>query len=222
MRQSAGFYPWGGINTDSRKPVSSGIFANFSFRDEGKSNGVSLSPYVTLRVATRFRATVGADISSDHNDSQWYGNFTDDANVTHYAFAHLNQRTIGISTRLNYTFTPEFTFEFYGQPFVATGSYSSVRQLSADPRVAAYADRFAAYTAPDDTPTAFRFTQLRSSAVARWEYRPGSTLFLVWSHGRQDSSNEQSNQSWTRDYRDLFSLHPDNTFVIKAAYLFSR
>ena len=222
VRQSASFYPWGGVNTDSRKPVSTGVFANFSFRDEGKSNGVNLSPYVSLRLSTRFQATVGADISSDHNDAQWYGNFTDVANTTHFSFAHLNQRTIGISTRLNYTFTPEFTFEFYGQPFVATGTYSSVRQLSANPGAAAYADRFAAYTAPDDTPTAFRFTQLRSSAVARWEYRPGSTLFFVWSHGRQDSSNELSNQSWTRDYRDLFSLHPDNTFVIKAAYLFSR
>ena len=144
------------------------------------------------------------------------------ADLTHYAFAHLNQRTIGVNTRLNYTFTPNLTFEFYGQPFVATVKYSDVRELSANPRAAAFADRFQPYTAPDGTATAYRFIQLRSSAVARWEYRPGSTLFLVWSHGRADSSNNLTGQSWTRDYRDLFSLHPDNTFVIKAAYLFSR
>ena len=222
LRNSAAFFPWGGFNTDSRKKVSAGMFANLSFRNAGKSNGTSLSPYVTVRVSTRFQATLGADVSSDHDDAQWYGNFTDTASVTHYSFAHLNQRTIGMSTRFNYTFTPNLTFEFYGQPFVATGTYSNVRQLSANPRAPAYADRFQNYIAPQGTATAFRFTQLRSSAVARWEYRPGSTLFLVWSHGRSDSSNERSTRSWTRDYRDLFSLHPDNTFVVKAAYLFSR
>jgi hypothetical protein len=222
LRESRSFRPWTGFNSDSRKPVSAGVFANFSFQDEGKSHGISASPYVSLRLSTRFQATVSADLSTDHNDAQWYGNFSDSSNVRHFSFAHLDQRTIGMSTRLNYTFTPQLTFEFYGQPFVATGTYSDVRQLSATPRAAAYADRFVAYTAPDGTAAAFRFTQLRSSAVMRWEYRPGSTLFMVWSHGRSDASDQRSNHSWASDYRDLFSLHPDNTFVIKAAYLFSR
>ena len=44
----------------------------------------------------------------------------------------------------------------------------------------------------------------------------------MWAHGRQDSENQDSHQSWTRDYRDLFSLHPDNTFLVKAAYWLSR
>ena len=222
LRKSSGFFPWGGFNTDSRKKISAGMFTNFQFRDEGKSRGASLSPYVNVHLSTRFQATIGADLSFDRDDSQWYGNFSDSASATHYSFAHLNQRTIGMSTRFNYTFTPNLTLEFYGQPFVATGTYSDVRELSANPRAAAYAERFRPYAAPAGTDTEFRFTQLRSSTVARWEYRPGSTLFLVWSHGRQNSSNDHSGQSWTRDYRDLFSLHPDNTFVIKAAYLFSR
>jgi hypothetical protein len=222
VRSSAGFFPWSGVNTDSRKRLSAGMFINGQLRDEGNSRGVSLSPYVSLRVSTRFQATVGADISSDHDDAQWLGNFSDGANVTHYAFAHLDQRTTAISTRLNYTFTPNMTFEFYGQPFVANVNYSDIRELSANPRAAAFADRYQPYSAPQGTLTAYRVIQLRSSAVARWEYRPGSTLFLVWSHGRSDLSDDRINQSWTHDYRDLFSLHPDNTFVIKAAYLFSR
>ena len=65
-------------------------------------------------------------------------------------------------------------------------------------------------------------TQLRTNAVARWEYRPGSTVFLVWAHGRQDSENRDPGQSWTRDYRDLLELHPDNTFLIKVAYWLNR
>ena len=96
------------------------------------------------------------------------------------------------------------------------------RELSATPEATTYAERFRAYSAPAGAATAFKYTQLRTNAVARWEYRPGSTLFLVWSHGREDASDQFSNQSWTRDYRDIFALHPDNTFVDKAVYLFSR
>jgi hypothetical protein len=127
-----------------------------------------------------------------------------------------------MSTRLNYTMTPDLTFEFYGEPFVATGTYADVREVSATPDAARYADRFRSYAAPADAPTAFKYAQLRTNAVVRWEYRPGSTLFVVWAHGRQDYSTVNSGRSWTRDYRDLFALHPDNTFLVKLAYWLNR
>jgi hypothetical protein len=97
-----------------------------------------------------------------------------------------------------------------------------VREVSATPGADAYADRFKPYTAPSDAQTAFKFTQLRTNAVVRWEFRPGSTLFVVWAHGRQDAANQNPNQSWVRDYRDLFALHPDNTFLVKLAYWLNR
>ena len=57
----------------------------------------------------------------------------------------------------------------------------------------------------------------------RWEFRPGSTLFAVWQHGREGpDANNPFSQSWRRDYRDLFDLHPDNTFLVKVAYWLSR
>jgi hypothetical protein len=114
------------------------------------------------------------------------------------------------------------TFEFYGEPFVATGNYSNVREVSATPGADAYQDRFTPYTLPDDSPMAFRYTQLRTNSVVRWEYRPGSTLFLVWTQGRQDSEDRNPDHSWTRDYRELFGLHPNNTFLIKVAYWLNR
>jgi hypothetical protein len=127
-----------------------------------------------------------------------------------------------MSTRLNYTATPNLTFEFYGQPFVSTGTYSDVRELSATPDAAAYDDRFVPYMPPPNKKVAFKSTQLRTNTVVRWEYRPGSTLFVVWTQGRQDDANRNPDQSWTRDYRDLFALHPDNTFLIKLAYWLNR
>lgn len=222
LRRSPGFFPWGGINTDSRRTVYGGMWVNLRYTDEGKSTGTSLSPYVNLRVSTRLQAGVQLNHSKQSDNSQWYGNFTDESGRTHYTFAHLDQRTVSMSTRINYTATPNLTFEFYGEPFVATGNYSDVREVSTTPGADAYDARFSPFVAPDDAATSFRFTQLRTNTVIRWEYRPGSTLFLVWTQGRQDASDGDPRQSWTRDYRDLFALHPDNTFLVKVAYWLNR
>jgi len=222
LRQSRGISPWGGFNTDSRRIVSGGMWVNLWFNDEGESKGVNLSPYVNFRVSSRLQVNVGSNFTRDRNDAQWFGNFTDIDGLTHYAFAHLNQRVVSMNTRINYTMSPNLTFEFYGEPFVATGNYSNLREVSATPGAEKYADRFTPYTLPDDSPMAFRYTQLRTNSVVRWEYRPGSTLFLVWTQGRQNSEDRNPDYSWTRDYRELFGLHPNNTFLIKVAYWLNR
>ncbi len=222
LRQSRAMYPWGGVNTDNRRTVSAGMWVNLAFADESRTFNSSLSPYVNFRLSSRLQINVGSNFSAGHDNTQWYGNFTDSASVTHYTFAHLQQRTVSMNTRINYTLTPDLTFEFYGEPFVTTGTYTDVRELSATPRAAGYADRFRPYTPPAGSQTSFEYKQLRTNSVVRWEYRPGSTLFVVWAHGRQDALSQNLNQSWMRDYRDLFSLHPDNTFLVKIAYWVAR
>ena len=224
LRGSKGFYPWGGVNTDSRRTVSGGMWFNFRYTDEGKTHGYSLSPYVNLRLSPSLEASVGTDFSRIHDNTQWFDNFTDALAVTHYAFGHLDRRTVSMSTRLNYAMTKDLTFEFYGQPFVAKGRYSDFREVSATPGADSYDDRFRSYTLPATSTkkTLFKQKALRSNAVMRWEYRPGSTLFVVWTHGRWDDTDPNTEQSWMRDYRDLFNLHPDNTFLVKVAYWMNR
>jgi hypothetical protein len=58
--------------------------------------------------------------------------------------------------------------------------------------------------------------------VFRWEYRPGSTLFLVWTQGRQGFAGEEGTGAFTGDFRDLLRLRPDNTFLVKVAYWLNR
>ncbi len=222
LKRSRGLYPWFGVNADSRRTLAPSLWVNLRYTDEGKSHGWSVSPSLGLRFSTRLQASVGAGFSRDHNNTQWYGNFTDTAGMTHYGFAHLNQREVSMSARVNYTATPDLTFEFYGQPFVSTGRYTDVREVSATPGADSYDARFDPFTPPPGTPAEFTFMQLRTNAVLRWEYRPGSTLFLVWTHGRQDSMSRYSQSSWSTDYRDLFELHPNNNFLIKVAYWLDR
>jgi uncharacterized protein DUF5916/cellulose/xylan binding protein with CBM9 domain len=225
LRASRGFYPWGGVNTDSRKTVSGGMWVNLSYTDEGKTKGSSLEPYITLRLSSQFQLNVGAAFKRDHNNTQWFGNFDDGAGagLTHYSFGHLDQRTTSMNVRLNYTMTPDLTLELYGQPFVATGVYSDFREISATPGADSYDARFQPYTPPPTEETRFKITELITNSVLRWEYRPGSTLFVVWQHGREGPGpNDTFRQSWTRDYRRLFDLHPNNTFLVKMAYWVSR
>ena len=223
LRGSRGFYPWGGVNTDSRRIVSGGMWFNFWYGDEGKTNGSSLSPYVNFRVSPQFQVNVGSGFSRDHNNTQWFGNFTDALNATHYTFAHLDQRTTSMSLRLNYTVTPDLTVELYGQPFVAEGEYTDIRELSTTPDAASYDARYQPYAPPASASRSFKVTELISNSVLRWEYNPGSTLFVVWQHGRSGPPpNSPMRQPWTRDYSELLDLHPDNTFLVKVAYWMNR
>lgn len=223
LRQSRSFSPWGGVNTDSRKRVSGGMWVNLRRADEGRTTGSYLSLYVSFRLSSQFQLNVGTGFGRDQENTQWFGNFVDAANVTHYSFAHLEQRTTSMSVRLNYTMTPDVTFELYGQPFMARGTYSNIREISATPDAGAYDARFEPYTPPAGAATRYKVTELLSNSVVRWEYRPGSTVFLVWQHGRQGPGpNNTFDQSWRRDYRELFDLHPDNTFLVKVAYWLSR
>jgi hypothetical protein len=157
------------------------------------------------------------------NDNQWYGNF-DDSLGRHYTFAHLAQTTTSATLRLNYTFTPSVSLQVYTQPFVSKGTYTNVRQLSATPRAAAYEARYAPFAdaAVTSDPGGFNFKELQSNVVFRWEYRPGSTLFVVWNEGRQGYVPHEGNTNFQGDVRELMRLHPANTFLVKMSYWLSR
>jgi hypothetical protein len=153
-------------------------------------------------------------------DNQWFGNFSDARLGTHYTFAHLDQHTTSATVRLNYTFTPDVSVQAYTQPFIAKGTYTNVRQLSSTPRAGAYADRYAAYadTSVTNNPGGFNFKEFQSNFVFRWEYQPGSTLFVVWNQGRQGIVPVEGEGSFGGDVRDLMRLHPANTVLVKMSY----
>ncbi len=171
----------------------------------------------------RFSSSFSLSWSHNVSDNQWYGNFSDTLGM-HYTFAHLDQTTTSATVRLNYTFTPSMSLQAYVQPFVSKGTYTDVRQLSATPRAAQYDDRYAPYDNPAVTgdPGGFNFKEFQSNLVFRWEYRPGSTLFVVWNEGRQGYLPQQGTANVDGDIRNLFSLHPENTILVKMSYWMNR
>jgi hypothetical protein len=143
------------------------------------------------------------------------------ATATHYTVGHLSQKTLSMTTRLNFTASPNLSFQLYGSPFVSVGSYEDWRRVAAH-RSAEYADRYQSYTQGGDPGQFdFNFKQFRSNFVMRWEYRPGSTLFMVWGQGREQGDRDRGEFGGWSDYQNLFKAHPSNTFLIKASYWFS-
>jgi hypothetical protein len=163
-------------------------------------------------------------------------------NNARYIFAALEQKTASFTFRLNYTFTPELSLEYYGQPFVSAGKYSVFKRTT-NTKADNFAGRYQKFTSAElsnnstensyfidenldgnsdysfDNPD-FNFRQFRSNLVVRWEYLPGSTLFLVWSQGRT-GSNDNGSFSYGKDMKELFGLQPHNVFLIKFSYWFS-
>ena len=209
--------PWFGFEGDQRRPIIPYIFFNLFRGDGGRSSSFNVNPSFDLRVSTQFRASLGLSLSHDINDWQFVG--TDTAGgTTHYLFAHLDQKTASINFRLDYTASPTLTVQAYASPFVSKGPFSNVREL-ASPRADRYQDRFQTYAA---APGFVNFKAFNSNLVLRWEYRPGSTLFVVWSQGRVDDSDLDVTRSTPRDFRRLFDQHPENTFLVKVSYWLSR
>ncbi|HEX7123383.1 MAG TPA: DUF5916 domain-containing protein [Gemmatimonadaceae bacterium] len=219
LREDGNLNSWFGFSGDSRKPINPGMDMNYNRRDGGRSYSYGIGPFVNLRLSSRFSGAVGMTYQRNVDDRQWLGNFGDiGADTTHYTVAHLQQKTLSLTTRLNFTATPNLSVQFYGQPFVSAGNYSDWREV-ADPHSRGYATRFRPFTLNSDpSGEDFNVKQFRSNLVVRWEYRPGSTLFVVWQQGREQYEIDRGRFRGMEDYRNLFGAHPRNTFLIKASY----
>lgn len=218
--ENSSMQAWAGFTGDQRRRVFPGFNAFARRTDGGRSYGFSLSPRLEGRLSSSFSASVGANLNRNVDDRQWLGNFGEvESDTTHYTVARLDQKTVALTTRINWTASPTLSLQVYAQPFVTGGDYSNWRAVKA-PRAREYAARFRPFTQEGD-PGGFNFKQFRSNTVLRWEYRPGSTLFFVWAQGRVQDGQDAGSFQFGRDYRNLFSAHPENTFLVKASYWFS-
>jgi hypothetical protein len=210
---------WMGVNGDRRRAVAPRINLNGGRRMDGLGNSWNVSGGAQVRLGPQFNSSVDVGYSRNIDDQQWNGNFTDNG-VTSYTFARLYQATSSVTLRLNYTITPMLSLESYVQPFVSAGRYTNWRALR-DGRTHDAAARFEPYTLRGE-PEGFRFGQLRTNNVVRWEYRPGSVLFLVWTQGRDGFDSNPANFGIPQSYDAVFSRRPQNVFLMKASYWFGR
>ena len=89
-----------------------------------------MSPELDLKVSSRFTTSLSAEYNHNRNDVQYFDTFTDAAGAPHYTFAHLEQKTLSLTWRLGYTFTPTTSLQVYASPFISKGTYSDVREVA--------------------------------------------------------------------------------------------
>jgi hypothetical protein len=176
---------------------------------------------VIVRPSTRVSFELGTRYQRNRDHTQWLANLGDiGVDSTHYLFAHLDQDLLSFTSRLDVTMLPNLSLQMYAEPFVTAGRYTNVREI-ARPRASSYDDRFRPYAGPA-VDGDFNEKSFNASAVVRWEYRPGSTLFAVWTQARTQDDRDVGVFEAGRDYRNLFAARPENVFLVKAAYWIGR
>ncbi|HEY0997412.1 MAG TPA: DUF5916 domain-containing protein [Gemmatimonadaceae bacterium] len=207
------------LGDDERKKVAPDLTIVAARGDEGRSHTLRVNPEVELRPAGNITAEVGVSYEKNEDDAQFFGTESVDA-APAWLFAHLSQRTLSLTGRVDWTIRPTLSVQLYAEPFVSAGRYADVRAL-AEARAPRYADRFRPWGDDVGTGADFNVKQLRTNAVLRWEYRPGSTLFAVWSQGRDQDDRNPGVFAPRRDLGNLFRARPDNVFLVKASYWLS-
>lgn len=208
------------LSGDARARVAPDFQVYVQRADGGRTRYMRFTPALLWRAASNLQIQTDVTFDELTNDAQFYRRFGAAASDTsHYTIARLVQSTRALTTRVAYAATPALSVEWYAQPFVSKGTYSNVRELDA-PRADAYDRRYKPYfdATVTSAPGGVDFRQFRSNLVTRWEYRPGSVVYVVWSQGRDLFANAPGTFSLSRDSRDLFALTPRNTIAIKASY----
>ncbi len=232
-----------GGRTDRRSAVSYSLFTNWGAERGTGAGRFYIKPEIEWRPSGQLSLSLEPSFSQNRDTWQYVATRAVGERPL-YLFGNLDQRTVAVQTRLSYTFTPELTLQLYAQPFVSAGSFDRFREV-VDPRAPAFGDRFRTFAPGEirlcdgvyevgfgegpcgDAGAAstfadpeFNIKQFRSNAVLRWEYRPGSTLFLVWSQGREQFVNDGS-FGLTRDFGRLFdsAFAPStNVLLLKINY----
>ncbi len=232
----------GSWESDGRKALVVGIDGSLSTAARGDGGSWQLNASLSWRPASNVTVSVGPGYTSEHNATQYLRAVTDPLATatygTRYVFGDLQQRTVSADVRVNWIFSPHLSFELYAQPLVSSGRYGAIREFTTPGGYAfrdygtegSTVDRAAGLVDPDGSGPApafsigqpdFTFASLRGNAVLRWEYAPGSTLFLVWTQDRaylDDQGAFRPRASFNR----LLDAPGRNVVMLKVSYWLSR
>ncbi len=208
---------------------------------QAKQNNFSFLRFetsLTYQPSNSLSISFSPEFSKNPNKTQ-YVTETNFNGTPRYITAEIDRQTLSASFRLNYTINPNLTIQYYGQPFISRGTYKSFNFIT-NPIADNLNDRFqlfdnnqisfdgSNYLVDENTDGTidyeienpdFSFVQFRSNLVVRWEYIPGSEIFLVWSQGNTGSQNPKKHLFRSLD-NQIFGEKGENTFLIKATYRF--
>jgi hypothetical protein len=234
-----------GLTSDARRRFWVNATAQLSNREFG-SRSRKYGATLNLRPWTALTLSATPSYYRNHTIAQYLAEVRDEtASATfgaRYVFGGLDQDEWSIPLRLDLVLTPRLSLQLYTQALLSAGDYPTIRELGAprtydfpvygvDVGTIARDPELPFYTIDPDGggPAApfripvpdFNFKSLRVNAVLRWEFRPGSAVYVVWTQRREDGRNP-GDQAFARDLGDLFSAPADDVFMIKLAWWLGR
>ncbi|MFN8208982.1 MAG: DUF5916 domain-containing protein [Bacteroidales bacterium] len=214
MRIPAQLLSFGGIRTDGSKPVFISMDYSMQRGFGNSSNMFMLEPGLVVKPINSLRLRLSCNYGKNSDGLQYVNSLADSGAV----LGKLNQQTLGLTFRLDFSLSPELTLQYYGSPFVSKGSYARFNRVT-DPLAKKLDDRYVRYD-NYNTEYDFNFQQFRSNLVVKWEYRPGSYLFLVWADDRTNPNGNPADKL-VKSMQQLRKIYPGNVFLIKFSYWFS-
>ena len=220
IKNPAGWWIFSRLSTDSRKMVQLELNPIFAWDDDNKTSEKEVSLRLNIRPVSNIELSIGPMYRYRVDDAQWVELVEENINgqlKKHYVYGELTSQTLDFTTRANISFTPTLSLQFYVQPFITIGDYANFKELI-EPRTYQFKP-YPLKRNPD-----FHMRSLRGNTVLRWEFRPGSTLFLVWSQSRAAELEEIGAEELEfRPFHRLRSSFTDegkNIFLIKCRYWF--
>ena len=237
-------YTEGGVSvhSDRRRMVSTELETYAYYSGNRAERQIRLTPKLVIRPSLAATVAIAPSAEWNRDDDQYIRTSTVNG-TRHYLTGHLEQTTAALTGRVSYAFTPDLSLDAYVQPFLSSGHYSTIREVVSphakgfDQRFSAFgpdrlsfnlpANRYTVRLVPDGSSNFsfanpdFSVRELQANTVLRWRYRPGSTLFLVWSQSR-DNSDLASGLPIRRELDRLFSVFPRNVFLLKVSYWLGR
>ncbi len=229
------------LSTDRARKFYASIGVHKHIHDDGITLRHDLMPEFGYKVTSNLQIETELNYGKNRDPFQYV--LTENVNGRdRYLLAHLDRKTLGLTMRMDLALTPELTIQYYGNPYFSVGTYSHFKYIN-HPRAENYDrlyDELIAgqlkyneetneYSVDEnkdgitdyvyENPN-FNFREFRSNLVMRWEFQPGSTLFLVWTHGRS-AWETVTNMSLSNNANELFASSPDNIFLVKLNYWFS-
>ena len=242
-RSPGGFSVSQWIATDQRKSYN--LSGNFTYAMNARGGwGIFPNVGVTVRPTSAVEVSLNPGFRQTHAVAQYVTRVQDETADrtygTRYVFSDLDQTVLSIDTRVSWTFTPRLSLQLYMQPFLASGDYSEFKEMH-EPRKwdwDIYGEERGAVTELDggyevdpdgDGPAEafqlgnpdFNVRSLRGNAVLRWEYRPGSTVYLVWQQ-RRFGTAPYGETELLEDAQALWNIPPENVFALKVSYWWGR
>ncbi len=224
------------IQTNSVKRFWAGFGPRVKFYSDKISKTSLFTTYLKWQLSDRFSITSQTVIDHSIDHHQYVTRTADLTGATKYLVGTINRNTISSTLRFEYYVSPEISIQYYGNPYASTGTYENFREVadasnkSLDKRYVSLAENstsnnklilkkngVSTYTISNPD---FNFQEFRSNLVGRWEFRPGSTLYLVWTNTRSNYS-DQLGQSIGKSFGDILSAKSQNVFMVKFSYWFS-